>query len=223
MKIYQNLTIIGTSHIAKESIKEVKEVISREIPEIVALELDRNRLFSLLSKEKGTIKLKDIRKIGVKGYFFAKIGHWVEHKVGSMVGTKPGDEMITAFETAKKFNIKIALIDQKIEITLKKLSKEITWKEKLTFVYELIKSPFQKNKISFNLNTVPDEKIIKELLEQVKEKYPNVYKVLVEERNSYMAKRLNRLMQDYRSVIAIVGAGHVSDIIEEIKCLQKKS
>ena len=80
-----------------------------------------------------------------------------------------------------------------------------------------------KNKISFNLNTVPDEKIIKELLEQVKEKYPNVYKVLVEERNSYMAKRLNRLMQDYRSVIAIVGAGHVSDIIEEIKCLQKKS
>ena len=27
MKIYQNLTIIGTSHIAKESIKEVKEVI----------------------------------------------------------------------------------------------------------------------------------------------------------------------------------------------------
>jgi len=153
MKIYQNLTIIGTSHIAKESIKEVKEVISREIPEIVALELDRNRLFSLLSKEKGTIKLKDIRKIGVKGYFFAKIGHWVEHKVGSMVGTKPGDEMITAFGTAKKFNIKIALIDQKIEITLKKLSKEITWKEKLTFVYELIKSPFQKNKISFNLSS----------------------------------------------------------------------
>src|SRR3989344_4106592 len=166
MKIYQNLTIIGTSHIAKESIKEVKGVISREIPEIVALELDRNRLFSLLSKEKGTIKLKDIRKIGVKGYFFAKIGHWVEHKVGSMVGTKPGDEMITAFGTAKKF----------------------TWKEKLTFVYELIKSPFQKNKISFNLNTVPDEKIIKELLEQVKEKYPNVYKVLVEERKCLQKK-----------------------------------
>ena len=38
------LKIIGTSHIAKESVEEVKDTILKEKPDIIALELDRKRL-----------------------------------------------------------------------------------------------------------------------------------------------------------------------------------
>jgi len=47
-----------------------------------------------------------------------------------MVGMKPGDEMKKDLEIAKEKRIKIAFIDQYIEVTLKKFSKSLTWKEK---------------------------------------------------------------------------------------------
>ena len=49
---YKNLTIIGTSHIAKQSLDEVKEEIETNKPDIVAIELDKNRLQALFQKKK---------------------------------------------------------------------------------------------------------------------------------------------------------------------------
>lgn len=222
MKIYQNLTIVGTSHISKQSIEEVKQVISTQNPEVLALELDKGRLQALLSNQKRKIGIQDIKRFGFKGFLFGYIGQWVEHKMGDIVEVAPGTEMLEAYKTAKQFECKISLIDQEINITLKNLSKEITWKEKFRFIYDIIKSIFVKEEIKFDLHKVPSEKIIKELLEKVKVRYPSIYKVIVTDRNNYMAKRLYILMQNCDSVVAIVGAGHSDEIIKEIKCLQKK-
>ena len=52
MIIYKNIIIIGTSHIAPESVKFVKEKIREEKPEIVAIELDKDRMMSLLQQQK---------------------------------------------------------------------------------------------------------------------------------------------------------------------------
>ena len=40
MKSFGNLIILGTSHIAIESVNKVKQLIEEETPEIIALELD---------------------------------------------------------------------------------------------------------------------------------------------------------------------------------------
>ena len=42
---YNNLIIIGTSHIAKQSLKEVNDMFENENPDIIALELDRKRIY----------------------------------------------------------------------------------------------------------------------------------------------------------------------------------
>jgi len=75
---YKNITIIGTSHIAKQSIEDVKNTINNEKPDIIALELDRKRLYSLVHKGEGKIRIRDIFKIGIKGYLFLKFGSWAE-------------------------------------------------------------------------------------------------------------------------------------------------
>ena len=89
MMMYKNLQIIGTSHIAISSIKEVRKVILEEQPDFIALELDKDRLFALMSDKKRKIRLKDVRNLGVSGFLFAVFGQWVEEKLGKMVGTKP--------------------------------------------------------------------------------------------------------------------------------------
>jgi len=217
---YKNLKIIGTSHIAKESLNQVKESIENDKPEILALELDKGRAYALMHKEKRKIRLSDIRRVGIKGFFFSLIGAWAEKKLGKIVGVPPGSEMKQAIKLAKKKEIKIALIDQNIETTLKRFSKELTWKEKWNFIVDIIKAVIlRKKEVEFDLTKVPSKKIIKSLLTKVKERYPNIYKVLVTERNQVMAKNLVSVMKENpeKKILAIIGAGHEEDIIKLIK------
>ena len=217
---YGNLTIIGTSHIARQSLKDVEEAIIKKNPDIIALELDKKRLYSLIHKPEGKISIYSIRKIGLKGYIFSLIGAWAEKKLGELVGVTPGSEMKKAVMLAKKNKKEIALIDQDIEVTLKRFSEALTWKEKWRFFIDIIKAViFRKKEIDFDLTKVPSKKIINELVEKVRKRYPNVYKVLIEERNNVMAKNLKKIMRNNqdKKILAIVGAGHEDDILKLIK------
>ena len=218
---YKNLILIGTSHIAKQSVDEVKNAIVEKKPDIIALELDNKRLYALTHKKKNRMSIYDIKKIGIKGYIFSIIGAFIEKKLGDYVGVAPGSEMLAAVNLAKKNNIKMALIDQDIEITLKRFSKMLSWKEKWNFVVDLLKAVFLKNKkkVDFDLRTVPSKEIIEKLIKEVKLRYPNIYKVLVEERNNIMAKNLSHLIVNNpdKKILGIIGAGHEEEIINLIK------
>jgi len=184
------------------------------------LELDKKRLYSMFKKTEGKIRIYDVRRIGIKGFVFALIGAWAEKKLGKLVGVSPGSEMKRAVKLARKHKIEIALIDQDIEITLQRFSQSLTWREKWNFVVDIVKAIFvKKNEIEFDLTTVPDKKIIKKLVEKIRKRYPNIYKVLIEERNHVMARNLEKLMQSNggKKIVAFVGAGHEEDIIDLIK------
>jgi len=220
---YQNLYLIGSSHIAKQSIWEVTQAIERLNPGIVALELDKQRLHLLLSdkEEQGRrLSLKMIQKVGFKGFLFSLFGAWAEKKLGDTVGVKPGAEMKAAAQIAQQRGIPIALIDRNIETTLHRLSKSITWKEKWRIVVDVFKAVIlRKNEYTFDLNTVPDQKLIEKMIADVKVRYPSFYRVLITERNRVMAARLQYVMEHnpQKEILAIVGAGHEEDIIELLK------
>lgn len=216
---YKNLMLLGTSHIAKQSLEDVKSAIEGWKPDIVALELDKRRLHALFKKP-GKIRLYDIKRVGIKGFVFSVIGSWAEKKLGNMVGVAPGSEMKSAVILARKSNIKIALIDQDIEITLKRFSRSLTWREKWNFIADILKAIFAREKsIEFDLTKVPGKKTIEKLIAQVKKRYPNVYKVLIEERNEVMANNLHKVMSEHpgKRILAIIGAGHEEDILSLIK------
>lgn len=224
MKTFKNIFIIGTSHISPESIKEVTQKFKLLKPDIVALELDKKRYHSLLSKKR-KIKFSDIKALGIKGFLFNWIGAWIEKKLGKYTGVAPGSEMKTAIKLAKKIKAKIALIDQDIQITIKNLMNEITWKEKFTFIKDLFLSLFsKKKKIKFDLKKVPSQKLINKLLKEIKKSYPSFYKVLIKERNKILAKNLYNLSISYpkKKILAIIGAGHEKQVLGELKLNFKK-
>ena len=212
-----SLKIIGTSHIAKQSIQEIKKFIEEEKPEIVALELDLQRAAALMREDKNRISLTDAFQIGLKGYMFAKIGQYIQQKLGKMVGVAPGSDMKTALNLARKNKLKIALIDQPIKITLKNFSKGLTWRERFRFLGDLFKGVFFRKKQlkefgldKFDLKKVPEKKLIKKMIAQLKKRYPNTHKALVEDRNKFMVKKLVKLMRDNKDkkILVVVGAGH---------------
>jgi len=224
---YKNITLIGTSHIAQQSINDISKSFEKNQPDIVALELDKKRLVSLLTKKKPKqkVSIRRVFKIGLQGFIFQIIGQWAEKKLGDSIGVKPGSDMLTAFNLAKKEKKKVALVDQDIEITLKKLSKAITWKEKWRFLCDLFKGfVLRKKEVEgFDLRTVPSEKLIKKMMNKVKKKYPNIYRILVKERNDIMAKNLVILMKKNpdEQILAVIGAGHEKELMDLIKKKQK--
>ena len=218
-----NLKIIGTSHIAAQSINEIKTAVKTDKPDIIAVELDFQRASALMAEQKNKVKLSDILKIGVKSYLFVKIGQYVQQKLGQMVGVSPGSEMKTALELARKEKLEIALIDQPIQTTLKNFSKELTWKEKFRFIGDIFKGILFKKKQmkelgleNLDLSKVPQEEIIEKMMIPLKTRYPNIYKTLVADRNRYMVKKLIQLLRKNpdKKILVIVGAGHKSGMEE---------
>jgi pheromone shutdown protein TraB len=186
----------------------------------VAIELDKNRLPALMSKKRPKMDFRAIRQVGVKGFVFAMIGAWAEKKLGNLVGVAPGSEMKHAVLLARKNKIRIALVDQDITITLQRLSKSITWKEKWNFIVDVFKAMFSRNKeMEFDLRTVPEKRIIKKLTSKLKERYPNIYKVLIEERNIAIANNVKNIMQNHpdKKILVVLGAGHVDEVLELVK------
>ena len=137
------LKIIGTSHISKQSIQEIKKAFSDFKPDIISVELDVDRAKSLFEPTSTKLPVSAILKIGLKGFLFAKVGQYIQQKLGQSVGISPGSEMKAAIELAKKNKLQVAFIDQPISITLKKLSQRFGLKEKWSFFSDLVQSIFR--------------------------------------------------------------------------------
>ncbi len=208
------IKIIGTSHVSKQSINEVKKNIEEFNPDIIALELDPIRFQALISKKRKRNIKQELKHFGIKGLFLNYIGSLIENQIGKKVNTKPGSEMKAAIKLAIEKNKEIALIDQDIRITIKKLSK-IKFKEKFQMFLDLIRAPFVKKQLNkFNFNKVPEQELIDQLLPQVKKRYPELFKILIEDRNILIAKNLNKLKLDKKDkkILAIIGAGHKKEV-----------
>lgn len=220
---------IGTSHIAKESVEEIRKTIYKEKPKIIVLEIDEKRYLALSKKGNQNFGIK---KIGKRGFFFALIISYLQKKLGEKIGILPGSEMLEAINCGKKIGSKIFFIDQDIEKTLRKISEEVSWWEKFKFILDLLKMfflffifLFKKPKKTFDLSKVPKKTLIRKLIKKFKKSYPSLYRILVEERNKFMVERIKELIKKYpdEKILVIVGAGHQEEMAKEINyCLSKE-
>ncbi len=216
----QDFCFVGTSHIAQQSLENVKQAFYEFSPDVVALELDSQRIKSLYSDNQTQPSLFAlISQIGLFGALFVKIGHFIQQKLGKIVGISPGSEMKVAAALAKERNLPLLLIDRNINITMRRLSKAFTFKEGCRIVWELITAPFMKEKrIRFDLSKVPPEKVVKNLIKEMKKAYPSLYKVLIEERNRYMKRMLEDFHNRFpeKKILVVVGEGHRSWLEEHL-------
>ena len=207
------LTIIGTAHVSQESVDEVKDAIYEQQPEVVAIELDRNRYTRLKQEMMGietddTISVTKIIKENKVGLFFTStlLGYF-QSKVGADVDVAPGSEMKGAIEASEDLGIPIALIDRDVNITLQRALNKMGFVEKLKFMYGLLASVLGfGDEEEIDIEDMKNPENIDDLMEIFKDEAPSVYEVLVHERDAYLAARIMQLPQD--KIIAVVGAGH---------------
>ncbi|MGC9516511.1 MAG: TraB/GumN family protein [Methanomicrobiales archaeon] len=219
----ESLEIIGTAHVSKKSMEEVRETILEKKPDVVAVELCPNRYNSLMKEKYGDpdedkkkIPLREMIK-GDKLTLFLVSGFlsYIQRKIGDEVGVKPGSEMLVAIEAAEEVGSRVALIDRDITITLKRALNQMSFLEKLKFVYGIIGSFFSKEEELEKIDSITQGDTLKEVMEYFQSMSPQAYEVLVTERDAFMAKMLLGIEEE--NVIAVVGAGHKQGITKYLK------
>lgn len=221
-----NITIIGSSHIATDSVKKIKKEIKEKNPDIVAVELDVARVNALFNPYKNKISINSLKKVGLMGTLFTFFGKMLQDKLGKVVGISPGEDMKTAIVCARKNKSKIWLIDKNIQTLARELSTKISFLEKIkilgTIIAGMLISPFlfiKKPKKGIDLTKVPPKELIDDLISELRKKFPKLYKILIEERNEYMATNLKNLYEKNpeSKILAVVGAGHIPGIKDILK------
>ncbi|MGF3554148.1 MAG: TraB/GumN family protein [Thermoplasmatota archaeon] len=216
VKINDNIVLIGTAHISKDSVDEVKQVIENFKPDIVAVELCKRRYEAIIEKDKWentpvTQLLKSNNAYFILAQTFLSS---IQRKLGKDYGVEPGSEMVKAINEAKKNNIEIALVDRDITVTLKRAWRKMGFREKFKVFWEFIKAMVgydEEELENLDLNQLMKEDAISALMQEFSEIAPSASKVLIQERDRYIAKKIYDESKKGK-VVAVVGAGHVNGI-----------
>ena len=218
-----DIYLIGTAHVSGESINEVEYAINEINPDLIAVELDRDRFIAMTNNENKSKNKIDIAKMIKEGNIGLFLVHTVlanfQKDIGEKFGIKPGSEMKKALDLAMMYNKPISLIDRPVNITLKRALKSMTLKEKLNFLKDIFDDEkgmeLDEKALNDMINNAED------LIQLLKEVSPSIYNVLVDERDKFMAKNLFEISKGKEKIIAVVGAGHLKGIVNYLKLLER--
>lgn len=214
----KKIILIGTAHISKKSANLVRNTIVSENPDIVCIELDDKRLDSLQNKNKwDNLDLKTIIKQKQLSTLIINILlASYQKKLGSKLGVFPGVELLEATKIAEENNIPIDLVDRDVRITLKRAWRSMSFIQKVKFMSLGFAALFSNEEISEkDLEELKNKDVLTELIEDLGKSMPSLKKVLIDERDSYLAEKVKNA--EGSKILAVVGAGHVQGIISKIK------
>lgn len=214
----KEIILIGTAHISKQSVDLVKEVIEKENPDVVCVELDERRYKSLSEKNRWeNLDLKTIIKEKQLSTLIINLAlASYQKKMGEKLGIAPGMELVEATKIAKEKNISIELCDRDIRITLKRAWNSMSFWQKLKFLTSGFGSLFEKQELSEEkLAELRKKDVLSEMMEELGKALPVLKRVLIDERDTYLAEKIKSA--NGNKLVAVVGAGHVQGILSHLE------
>lgn len=213
----RTIFLVGTAHISQESVDLVKETITREQPDTVCIELDEKRYAALTEKKRWqALDLKEvIRKKQLSTLMVSMLMAAYQKKLGNQLGVTPGAELLAAAETARSHDIPVLLCDREVRITLRRAWKSTSFFKKGYLVAALFGSLFDKTEVSEEkLSELKKKDVLAELMDEMGDALPDVKRVLIDERDIYLAEKIRTAPG--KKIVAVVGAGHVTGIMKNL-------
>ncbi len=209
--------LVGTAHISRESAALVREVIERERPDRVCIELDAQRFEALSHKTRWeSLDLKQvIRRRQLAALLANLLLASYQKKLGGALGVAPGTELLEAARAAEDCGIPVELADRDVRVTLRRAWASMSWYRKASLLGVLAASVFERPELSEeDLRQLREQDVLSELMRELGEAMPDLKRVLIDERDAYLTKKMRQA--EGRRIVAVVGAGHVKGIREAL-------
>jgi pheromone shutdown protein TraB len=243
----KTILLIGTAHVSRESVEEVKRVIYEEKPDLVCVEIDAQR-YNAMTRNDNWEKL-DIIKVIREGKGFLLIANLIlssfQRRLGNDLGVRPGEEMAAAVEAAKTLNVPFAFCDREVQLTLRRAWGECGFLSKCKLLSILLASAFSNEKLNEEeIENLKKNTELDGMMNELANYLPPVKKTLIDERDLYLAAKiwengktvkLNNTgtdtlpetapVNDARKIkiVAVAGAGHLNGIKAHLEEFSKKN
>lgn len=207
----RRIVLVGTAHVSRESVDLVREVIERERPDTVCVELDTQR-FEALSQRKRW-EQTDLREVIrnrqlatlLINFFLASY----QKRLGGKLGVMPGSELLEATKAAEELGVPVELCDRSIRVTLRRAWGALSLAKKAMLLSSVLAGAFDAPEISEEeLRKLRQKDVLSELMQELGRAMPALKRVLIDERDAYLATRIHG--SPGQRIVAVVGAGHVA-------------
>ncbi|WP_287038678.1 TraB/GumN family protein [Desulfobacter sp.] len=213
----KQIILIGTAHVSRHSAQLVLDTIESEQPDTVCVELCSNRLAAIRDKDRWQNMdiVKIIKEKKALMLFMNLLLASFQKKIGDKFGIKPGQEMINAIAAAEKAGAAIVPADREIQTTLSRIWRGMGFWEKTKLIFAMVLSFGQSEEIEeTDIEKMKHQDILQSLLSEIKEDHPIIGKVLINERDQFLAENIRSAQGN--KIVAVVGAAHVPGILEYI-------
>jgi pheromone shutdown-related protein TraB len=209
----RRFVLVGTAHVSQESADLVREVIERERPDRVCVELDEARFQALSRRDQWeSLDLKQvIRKRQLATLLINLLLASYQKKLGGKLGVQPGTELLGAVEVARELDIPTTLCDRNIRITLLRAWRSMSFFQKLKLMSSILAGVFSEAELTEDdLRRLRNQDVLTEMMQELADFMPGLKRVLIDERDLYMVESIRAA--EGETVVAVVGAGHLQGI-----------
>jgi pheromone shutdown-related protein TraB len=213
----REIYLVGTAHVSKQSVEDVRRAIELIQPDTVAVELCESRYRNIVDRAQW--KKTNIAKVIRDGRAMLLLASLImtsfQRRIGKKLGVTPGAEMVEAIERAQATGAHLVLADRDIQVTLKRTWANLGFFKKLKMLSQLLASLFVAEDIDEQMvEELKKENQLTDILEVLAHEFPLVKGTLIDERDTYLAQMIRSA--EGRRIVAVVGAGHVPGILREI-------
>jgi len=211
--VSERLRLLGTAHVATASVEAVNAQIAEFKPDIVAVELCQGRYDTLVNERRLDNEglLKVIKEGKAPMILLQSMLGAEQRKLGLDEGQQPGAELLAAVQTARAAGCEVALVDRDIQVTLRRAWKRMRFKEKRRLMMSLlVDEEDDEDELDVN-DLLQDADLLSSMMQELKGFSPGAGEVLIDERDAYIAGKLQALPSDQR-VLAVLGAGHLEGV-----------
>ena len=218
----QEIILIGSAHISQASVTEVQETIEKEKPDSVCVELCQTRCDALHGKKHW--QEQDIFKVIKENKTALLLANLIlssfQKRLGKNIGINPGQEMLTAIQTAETHNAQVIMADRPIEITFKRAWRMMPVKEKLQSLSYFFSSIFNNEQIETEqIEQLKSQDMLSEAIREFEKISPTIKQVVVDERDQYLAKKICHAQGN--KIVAVIGAGHLKGVQKYLESEQE--
>lgn len=200
------IVLIGVAHVFDIRDK-VRQIILREAPKVVALELDPERFEGLMNRD---------QRPGDTPFLYQLLARF-QKDLAEQFGSEVGSEMIAAADAAREIGARLALIDMDAAGLFNTLRRSMSLREKVMLLVSVFLAFFtRKSTVEKEMKRYSEDE--RRFLGELQRSYPTVMRILIDDRNRYMAERLREISGQSYPIVAVVGDGHVSgmkDLLRE--------
>jgi pheromone shutdown-related protein TraB len=219
----REIVLVGTAHVSRESVEDVRRVLGEEKPDRVCVELDEGRHASM--SQGNNWQNLNVGKVIREGKGFLLMANLVlasfQRRLGKDLGVKPGEEMLAAIQISQEMGIPYSLCDRNIQVTLRRAWGRTRFWGKMKMLSAMLASVFTNEKLSpEDIEKLKQKDVLQSMMEELADYLPAAKAVLIDERDLYLAAKIYQA--EGKKVVAVVGAGHITGIASHIMALAEK-